>query len=983
LLVALAAVPAQAQNGTLSGTVTGSDSGDPLAGAQVQVLGGGMETGGVTGESGQFRFEVPAGSYRLIVTFLGYRTHSEDRVNVGAGTTTNLSIAMVSDVISLNELVVTPSRGVVQKRTEAPATVITVGEQEVAERPTVTPVDHLRTTPGVDIITHGVQATNIVVRGFNNIFSGGLHALTDNRLAGIPSLRVNLLHFIPSTNDDVERMEVVLGPGSALYGPNTSNGVLHIITKSPLDEQGTSLTLGGGEKSVYQAAFRTSHLIGEDFGIKLSGQYLQGNEWVFVDDTEVATRAFARAQPATFQGLLLARGASQSEAQLALNRVGERDYSFERYSGDLRADWRVSDNALFRLNYGVTSASGIELTGIGAGQTDNWIYQFAQARFNYGRFFTQAYLNTSDAGDSFLLRDGLPLVDKSRLFVSQMQYGLDFGDGRQDLTIGGDFYWTNPRSEGTINGINEKDDDVTEYGAYIQSRTELVEDKLDLVLAGRVDKHSWLDDPVYSPRAALVFNADENNSFRVSYNRAFSTPSTLNLFLDINSGLAPEPLGALGYFLRARGPNEGFTFGSGGDYLMRSPFTPEAFGGPTQALPANSSTLWQYGVGILNAQLPLLQQANPAFAAQLGALLPILAGLDPTGAVGLVTLDPVTNALNPLAAGVPDVGTLKESTNTTFEVGYQGVLDNRFLVAADVWYSQRKDFVSPLVLRTPLLLMNGQEMIPWLVGELAPIFIQQTGDVAAGTQAATCAALGLALGDTDCNPATSADRVPGGLATLPLGVVAPDGEQGSAMGPDLLATYVNAGDVNLWGADLALKWLIDSQWTVGGSASWVQHDYFVDQKTAELLGMVGAGEAVEDADKLESPGGRTVGALENGIAPISLNAPRWKGSLQLAYRNVRAGFNAEARLRYQTSFPAESAGYTGTECITGGQGGIFEESCVDDFTLVDVTLGYKIPNTAATLQLAVTNLFDESYRSFVGVPEIGRFIMARIKYDLN
>ncbi len=106
---------------------------------------------------------------------------------------------------------------------------------EIQERPVQTPVEHLRAAPGVDIISEGIQATNVVVRGFNNIFSGALHALTDHRLAGVPSLRVNLLHFIPSNNEDIDRMEVVLGPGSALYGPNTANGVLHILTKSPLD----------------------------------------------------------------------------------------------------------------------------------------------------------------------------------------------------------------------------------------------------------------------------------------------------------------------------------------------------------------------------------------------------------------------------------------------------------------------------------------------------------------------------------------------------------------------------------------------------------------------------------------------------------------------------------------------------------------------------------------------------------------------------
>ncbi len=95
-----------------------------------------------------------------------------------------------------------------------------------------------------------------------------------------------------------------------------------------------------------------------------------------------------------------------------------------------------------------------------------------------------------------------------------------------------------------------------------------------------------------------------------------------------------------------------------------------------------------------------------------------------------------------------------------------------------------------------------------------------------------------------------------------------------------------------------------------------------------------------------------------------------------------AGFNAEARVRFTSSFPAESAGYVGTKCIPGAPDELFQEDCVASATLVDFNLGYKIPNTRATAQLAVTNLFDTGYRSFVGVPTIGRFAIVRLKYDL-
>ncbi|MFV2008113.1 MAG: carboxypeptidase regulatory-like domain-containing protein, partial [Longimicrobiales bacterium] len=253
ILFALLSVPVAAQTGTLTGTITDAESSAPLAGVRVEVLGEGG--GALSNSSGQFRLSVPAGAYSVIVSSLGYREASFD-VRVTAGATTTLDVVLTSNVFLLDGITVTSGRRP-QKATESTNTTVTISETEIAERPTATPVDHLRGTPGVDIITQGVQSTNVVLRGFNNIFSGALHALTDYRLAGVPSLRVNLLHFVPSTNEDLERIEVVLGAGAALYGPNTSNGVLHMLTKSPLKNPKTTVWVGGGERSVFQAGIRT------------------------------------------------------------------------------------------------------------------------------------------------------------------------------------------------------------------------------------------------------------------------------------------------------------------------------------------------------------------------------------------------------------------------------------------------------------------------------------------------------------------------------------------------------------------------------------------------------------------------------------------------------------------------------------------------------------------------------------------------------
>ncbi|HSH74307.1 MAG TPA: TonB-dependent receptor, partial [Longimicrobiales bacterium] len=719
--------------------------------------------------------------------------------------------------------------------------------------------------------------------------------------------------------------EVVLGPGSALYGPNTANGVVHILTKSPIDAPGTTVTLGGGLRTIgrtegvfdppdgqsaFQGSFRSAWALSDRFGIKVSGQYLQGDEWPYLDATEEAARRQAT-NPSTRPFCIddkTFRGLSTADANVACDRLGVRDFDLARWAGEVRADWRFGEDGSLIATYGRTDATGIELTGLGAGQTESWVYEFYQTRLNVGRFFAQGYYNASNAGDTYLLQSGLPLTDESGLFVGQLQHGFGLADGRQDFTYGFDYFGTRPETLGSINGTYEDNDEIDEWGVYLQSKTA-ISDQLDVVLAGRMDDHSLLPEKVWSPRAALIFRPAQGQSIRLSNNRAFSTPSTLNYFLDISGGRAPEPLGALGYGLRAYGTGQnGWSLQPGGATQMR---TPCLGGAPSSPIPApDASALWPCLLAIAQAQPNGLPAALAAY----------LQALPPSSAqVPWMLLDVNTNELQPLSgATLPDVSPIEESYTETVELGWTGVLGNRVQVSADVYRTKKNNFVSPLISQTPLFTLNGQGLAAYLTQVLTPI--GQEGQAVALATA---------------------------LAQIPLGVVASSEVAGSRT-PELIVTYRNVGDISLWGADLGFEAFLTDNWTLTGSYSWVEDDYF----------------EIEDGD------------------PIALNAPKHKGSAGLAYRNLRQGFTGAGRVRFNSEFPAESAGFVGTTCVTGLPVGLFDEECVESSAVVDVNFAYKVPTTDATVQLVVNNVFNTAYRSFVGVPTVGRFGMLSVKYDL-
>ena len=853
---AAVAGPVAAQQGTIAGTVRDAGTGQVLPSVQVSVQE--VSAGSLTDQGGQFRFSLPAGTYTVVVEMIGYTTRRVEGVSVVAGQTVTVSTVLESSAIALDPIQVTVGRKT-DKATEAPATVAIVSQVRIQERVAVSPIDHMKDVVGIDIINYGVSAGNVVVRGFNNIFSGAVHFLTDHRIASVPSLQVNLMQFVPAIDDDIARMEVVLGPGAALYGPNTANGVVHLITRSPLEGSNTMLSVAGGERSMFKGAFRTSQQVGENFGIKVSGSYFRGDEWPYTDPVEVQAIADATADPEGF-----AESFRLSPEEVA--RVGKRDFGIERWGGEARADWRFADSGTAIVQIGRTSNDGIELTGVGAGQTKDWIYTYYQARFNQGRLFAQAYLNTSDAGDSFLLRRGAALVDRSKMWVTQLQHGMAVADERVDLIYGLDYRETKPESEGTIYGRYEDEDKITEFGTYVQAELRL-NDEWKAVGALRFDNTSVLEDPVWSPRAAVVFTPIPQQSFRLTYNRAFSTPTSLNMFLDINGGRAPATLGALGYLSRATGSGEkGLSFqdGDGTFRGMRSPFS----GAPNQIQQVTAQNLWSNAVNFLVANQVIPAQLAPVWrsfnASQVG-----ISVFDPLNPTDIKAIDQVT---------VGDVPRMKAGTTNTIELGYQGVIGNRVALAMDAWFSKRENFTSPLTLWTPLLLLNGTQLAGMLIANGVPQ--AQAGAIAQN------------------------------VGPVPLAVISsPDIE---TLGADLITTYVNYGELDLWGADVSVTAFLSDEWLLSASGSLVSDDHFKP--------------------------------LLNGVEQlVALNAPDQKGTVTLGYRGRENGVLSEARVRLTSGFPANSADFIGTRCI-GGIGDLVED-CVEAATIVDLSLGYRIPNT--------------------------------------
>ena len=938
VLAALCALAgsAEAQTGSIAGKVSNAEGGAPVVGARITAVSG-LRTAAtvVSGDNGTYRITgLAAGTYAVTATRIGYSAKRADGVTVSGSVT--LDIAMTEITTRLNEVVTTVTRGATpEKILDAPASISVVNSEQITNVPAVTVADYLKSTPGLSVSTGGMMQSNIVSRGFNNAFSGSMLVLQDYRFSGVPSLRVNVPALFTGTSDDIERIEVVNGPAAALYGPNAADGVLHIITKSPFTSKGTTISVDGGGNAMLQGSFRTAGVFGDNkWGYKFSGSYFTATDWKYNDPNE----------PAVFPTIA---GSLRSGHPL------QRDFADKKYSGEFRLDYKPNADFDNIINAGYSKIlSGIDITtAFGAVQAKNWSYLSLQDRFRYKKFFAQVFYNANNSGSSnprdtsgtFYLRTGLPVVDQSTVTVAQVQQSFDLG--KAALVAGVDYIKTHPYSDSTIFGRNEGSTDITEQGVYLQATIPLTP-KLDFISAIRGDQTDRLAGSQFSPRVAFVYKADENNNFRFTFSRAFSSPASFSYMLDqvVNPNQAP------GFALRAIGnpSKSGWQFARScdatvnGGLCMHSPWVA---GGPTSNVSSTSANAFpgfMSQFSAIAAALPassFASKSDPTGVASKAAFLGIfsipgmsgvLGSLRPTDAqVGSVLR---IGSLAVPVSSVADIQPLHAAFNTTWEVGYKGIIGQRLRVAVDLWYQLRGDVGVPIGQINPLVFMDPAKLQAYL----GPALVQ--GLMQAGySQAQAQGVAGQVL------PAL----IPV-MAALPQGALA---FTNTKLAPDqsIIASYTNGvGELDVRGADVAIDYQLNDRWMLAGQYSHIGQNVFPQ-----------------------------IGGATNALMS---NSPKHRASGTATYTNDASGWSFNSTVRYADAFPVNSGLFNSFNPNTDPVGAV-AYAPVPANTLIDVGASWRLPfATNMTWSLNVSDLLDTRVATFVGVPKIGRLIATRVRY---
>lgn len=411
---------------------------------------------------------------------------------------------------TIEEVIIVSASRTEQPVNEAPATVSVITSQDIAQTPADDYGDLLRNVPGLNVAQISARDIQITGRGATNSLATSQLVLLDGRSLYLDFFGFVMWDFLPVNTSEIKQIEVVRGPGSAVWGANAMSGVVNLITKKPKEMVGTTVQAGGGDLGTAYGSISHAGASG-NFGYKLAGSYYEQDP--FPRPTGVIPGSIPAGR--TYESIGF--GSNRNEGT-------------EQPKIDSRFDWDTAGGSTISVGGGYAGTAGIIHTGIGPFTIDNGSsLSYGKIDWNRRALHVGFFANFLDADSEALLTRGingqfLPFgfsTDTYHLEASNTSLPSE----RFILTYG-----ANVRTSDFELQIAPRGTSKDEWGAFGQAEILLGEHSR-WVVGARYDDIDPIGG-VASPRTSLVIAPSSNHAFRLSYNQAFRAPSVINSYLD-------------------------------------------------------------------------------------------------------------------------------------------------------------------------------------------------------------------------------------------------------------------------------------------------------------------------------------------------------------------------------------------------------------------------------------------------------------------
>ncbi|MGH9736986.1 MAG: TonB-dependent receptor plug domain-containing protein [Candidatus Acidiferrales bacterium] len=391
-----------------------------------------------------------------------------------------------------------------------PAAIYVVTQEDIERSGATTIPEVLRLVPGVEVARVNSNGWSVGIRGFGSIFSKSVLVLIDGRSVYTPLFEGIYWDVQNLPLQDIERIEVIRGPGGTVWGANAVNGVINIITKNSKDTHGSLASAGGGNVDQGTGVFRYGGSVRQNFNYRVYGMgFTRGPEF-HPDGNE-------------FDG----------------SRMGQLGFRADWTRG--RRDSFMVEGEVYRgqsggLNniafYGPPSQLNIDNEAFVSGGNLVWTWHRQLRRDS--DFHVEAYFDRTN-------RQGLQLGETRDTF------DVDFVDhfklpGSQDFIWGLEVRQSPSyfiQTQVTVNFLPHRQTDSV-YTGFVQDEIPIVRNRLSVTLGSKLG-HNNFSGFEYQPSIRLLWTPNGHQTFWAAVSRAVRTPSRLDQDLQLTGLVSAAP----------------------------------------------------------------------------------------------------------------------------------------------------------------------------------------------------------------------------------------------------------------------------------------------------------------------------------------------------------------------------------------------------------------------------------------------------------
>ena len=489
--------------------VKGTEESIPFA--TVMILG--TNRGAVSNEEGQFEFrKLAAGKYTLRVQVMGYKTQ-EKTITVSAEATSVVHFQMEEVSFTTDEVVVSANRNEVSRK--AAPVVVNVMSAKLFET---------------------VNSTDLA-RSLN--FQSGLRVENNCQNCGFPQVRINglegpysqiLINSRPIISalsgvygleqipvNMIERVEVVRGGGSALFGANAVGGTINIITKDPINNS-------------FQVASTMSNMNGKSWE-----QYMGGNVSLVAKDNSYGIALYETYRN---RNPYDADGDGFSElGKLNMNTFGMRAYYRPNYFSRINVEYHTTNE--FRRG-----GNKFNLQPHEADITEQTKHIINSGGVSYDRYWGEKHkmsvygsIQHTDRNSYYGAQKDMNAYGKTN-DLTWVVGGMYVGNMDRCLFApatftGGVEYQSNSLQDVMTGYHRDMQQDVRIAGGFVQNEWRL--NRWTMLVGARLDKHNLIDHPIFSPRVNFLYKPSDNLQARLTYSTGFRAPQAYDEDLHVTA----------------------------------------------------------------------------------------------------------------------------------------------------------------------------------------------------------------------------------------------------------------------------------------------------------------------------------------------------------------------------------------------------------------------------------------------------------------